>query len=71
MLHRWTKADLMVLADHEGVIRRGSLAVKIWPDGDITRWDTDLTLCNKMLVREVVQLLDLKPFELGSTITLD
>jgi len=69
--HRWTRADLRVLADHEGIIRSPrvrSVAVKIYEDGSLIRADVMLELARKMTVREVVKVLELRATDLGHTI---
>ena len=67
---RWLRKHLMSLSDN-GIIDRHGTKVKIWPDGTITRADTDLTLCRSMSVKETVKALKLteKDYDLAKKLS--
>ena len=56
---RWTRKKLLELADSEGVIKRGSVSIKIYNNGKIVRNDIRLDLARSMTVSEAVNCLKL------------
>lgn len=56
---KWTRVKLRQLADEDGVIKRGSVRVKIYPNGTIVRDDVQLELAKAMTVTEAVECLKL------------
>ena len=55
----WTVKKLRKLANENNVIKRGSISVKIWPDNSMNRYDIDLSLANRMSVKDVVKCWNL------------